>query len=51
MEILDDVEINSSNASDLIMILVLLRAKKVGHQTSVSFEKFNVVQALLSFCL
>jgi hypothetical protein len=30
---------------------VLLRAKKVGHQTSVSFEKFNVVQALLSFCL
>jgi hypothetical protein len=30
---------------------LLLRAKKVGHQTSVSFEKFNVVQALLSFCL
>jgi hypothetical protein len=27
----------------------LLRAKKVGHQISVSFEKFDVVQALLSF--
>jgi hypothetical protein len=26
---------------------VLLRAKKVGHQISVSFEKFDVVQALL----
>jgi predicted glycosyltransferase len=25
-----------------------LRAKKVGHQISVSFEKFDVVQALLS---
>jgi hypothetical protein len=24
---------------------VLLRAKKVGHQISVSFEKFDVVQA------
>jgi hypothetical protein len=31
--------------------LVLLRAKKVGHQISVSFEKFDVVQALLSFFL
>jgi predicted glycosyltransferase len=30
---------------------VLLRAKKVGHQISVNFEKFDVVQALLSFCL
>jgi hypothetical protein len=30
-------------------IWVLLRAKKVGHQISVSFEKFDVVQALLSF--
>jgi hypothetical protein len=29
--------------------IVLLRAKKVGHQISVSFEKFDVVQALLSF--
>jgi hypothetical protein len=28
---------------------VLLRAKKVGHQISVSFEQFDVVQALLSF--
>jgi hypothetical protein len=28
---------------------VLLRAKIVGHQISVSFEKFDVVQALLSF--
>jgi hypothetical protein len=28
-----------------------LRAKKGGHQTSVNFEKFDVVQALLSFCL
>jgi hypothetical protein len=26
-----------------------LGAKKVGHQISVSFEKFDVVQALLSF--
>jgi hypothetical protein len=26
-----------------------LRAKKVGHQIFVSFEKFDVVQALLSF--
>jgi hypothetical protein len=25
--------------------------KKVGHQISVSFEKFDVVQALFSFCL
>jgi hypothetical protein len=31
--------------------VVLLRAKKVGHQISVSFEKFDVVQALLSFFL
>jgi hypothetical protein len=30
---------------------VLLRAKKVGHQISVSFEKFDIVQALLSFFL
>jgi hypothetical protein len=30
---------------------VLLRAKKVGHQISVSFEKFDVVQALLNFFL
>jgi hypothetical protein len=30
---------------------LLLRAKKVGHQISVSFEKFDVVQALLSFFL
>jgi predicted glycosyltransferase len=29
---------------------VLLRAKKVGHQISVSFEKFDVVQALLLYC-
>jgi hypothetical protein len=28
---------------------VLLRAKKVGHQISISFEKFDVVEALLSF--
>jgi hypothetical protein len=26
-----------------------LGAQKVGHQISVSFEKFDVVQALLSF--
>jgi hypothetical protein len=25
--------------------------KKVGHQISVSFEEFDVVQALLSICL
>jgi hypothetical protein len=31
--------------------IVLLRAKKVGHQISLSFEKFDVVQALLSFFL
>jgi hypothetical protein len=30
-------------------LYLLLRAKKVGHQISVSFEKFDVVQALLSF--
>jgi hypothetical protein len=33
------------------MKYVLLRAKKVGHQISASFEKFDVVQALLSFFL
>jgi hypothetical protein len=33
------------------IVQVLLRAKKVGHQISVSFEKFDVVQALLSFFL
>jgi hypothetical protein len=32
-----------------VPIYVLLRTKKVGHQISVSFEKFDVVQALLSF--
>jgi hypothetical protein len=31
--------------------IVLLRAKEVGFQISVSFEKFDVVQALLSFFL
>jgi hypothetical protein len=31
--------------------MVLLRAKKVGYQISVSFEKFDVVQPLLSFFL
>jgi hypothetical protein len=35
--------------SDEHIFSVLLRAKKVGHQISVSFEKFGVVQALLSF--
>jgi hypothetical protein len=35
----------------IISEYVLLRVKKVGHQTSVSFEKFNVVQALLPFYL
>jgi hypothetical protein len=42
----------SRNLSFLTVIQndkVLLRAKKVGHQISVSFEKFDVVQALLSF--
>jgi hypothetical protein len=34
---------------DINYCIVLLRAKKVGHQISVSFEKFDVVQALLSF--
>jgi hypothetical protein len=29
--------------------VVLLGAQKVGHEISVSFEKFDVVQALLSF--
>jgi hypothetical protein len=33
----------------ILAAIVLLRAKKVGHQISVSFEKFDVVQALLSF--
>jgi hypothetical protein len=32
-----------------MIVIVLLRAKKVGHQISVSCEKFDVVQALLSF--
>jgi hypothetical protein len=35
--------------SVLVAHTVLLWAKKVGHQISVSFEKFDVVQALLSF--
>jgi hypothetical protein len=30
-------------------VAVVLRAKKVGHQISVSFKKFDVLQALLSF--
>jgi hypothetical protein len=30
---------------------LLLRTKKVGYQISVSFEKFDVIQALLSFFL
>jgi hypothetical protein len=37
--------------SNIRIMYVLLRAKKVGHQISVSFEKFDVVQALLSFFL
>jgi hypothetical protein len=36
---------------DRFLTNVLLRAKKVVHQISVSFEKFDVVQALLSFFL
>jgi hypothetical protein len=35
----------------LLYQYLLLRAKNVGHQISVSFEKFDVVQALLSFFL
>jgi hypothetical protein len=35
----------------LYLTCVLLRAKKVGHQISVSFEKFHVIQALLFFFL
>jgi hypothetical protein len=31
----------------LLYWYLLLRAKKVGHQISVSFEKFDVVQAIL----
>jgi hypothetical protein len=38
------------NARYMLQV-VLLRAKKVGHQISVSFEKFDIVQALLSFFL
>jgi hypothetical protein len=37
--------------SVLVAHTVLLRAKKMGHQVSVSFEKVDVVQALLSFFL
>jgi hypothetical protein len=37
------------NPDIYMQLYVLLRAKKVGHQISVSFEKFDVVQALLSF--
>jgi hypothetical protein len=38
-----------SDGRNFLAAIVLLRAKKVGHQISVSFEKFDVVQALLSF--
>jgi hypothetical protein len=37
--------------SVLVAHTVLLRAKKMGHQVSASFEKVDVVQALLSFFL
>jgi hypothetical protein len=37
--------------SVLVAHTVLLRAKKMGHQVSVSFEKVDVVQVLLSFFL
>jgi hypothetical protein len=40
---------NSIQEVSCVYIYVLLRAKKVGHQISVSFEKFDVVQPLLSF--
>jgi hypothetical protein len=32
-------------------LVCTITSKKVGHQTSVSFEKIDVDQALLSFCL
>jgi hypothetical protein len=38
-----------NKSPDIIERNLLLRAKKMGHQISVSFEKFDVVQALLSF--
>jgi hypothetical protein len=31
------------------VVVGIIAGKKVGHQISVSFEKFDVVQALLSF--
>jgi hypothetical protein len=36
---------------DIIKLIGTIAGKKVGHQISVSFEKFDVVQALLSFWL
>jgi hypothetical protein len=42
-------ELTDNNGQNFLAGIVLLRAKKVGHQISVSFEKFDVVQALLSF--
>jgi hypothetical protein len=48
IQIFQKSDMNEQNYGSRI---VLLGAKKVGHQTSVSFEKFDVVQALLSFCL
>jgi hypothetical protein len=38
-----------SNVNGLYLITYYCGQKKVGHQISVSFEKFDVVQALLSF--
>jgi hypothetical protein len=38
-----------SDGRNFLAAIVPLRAKKVGHQISVSFEKFDVAQALLSF--
>jgi hypothetical protein len=44
-------ELTDNDGQNFLAGIVLLRAKKVGHQISVSFEKFDVVQALLSFFL
>jgi hypothetical protein len=44
-------ELTDNDGQNFLAGIVQLQAKKVGHQICVSFEKFDVVQALLSFLL
>jgi hypothetical protein len=46
---LNDIEIGVRNSVLPTVHSSTIAGKKVGHQISVSFEKFDVVQALLSF--